>query len=776
MKNLCSFRQSAILRMVFLLCAFVPLQSFGQWHSQPCGVPGVNAVGTDSSGRRVILSTNSAGMWRSQSGGSQWEPISTRIMPSPFYCESIQPLDARADTVILTLGSNDSLSQVWYTFNGGSDWTHLPDNMVNGNTGDYLIIRRNHHNEWIHAYQSGVHRSDDYGQTWQTLPFLNDHLPTQFTGLYEDPDRDSTLFLTGYFRLVQTGDSVVGIARSTDLGESWQPLSGVHQGMAGTQGVVNRMIRLSNQTLLASVSCFDCTPMGSLMQSTDNGTTWTLAGTGLPESFWPASVIEDRQQPGTLLVAGQNVYGLFRSLDYGLSWIRCQSDLPQQVGYMRGLTQNPFSGKISVCIPGWGVYTSLNHGESWQEMQLPVLGQTGQFGEVNSSVFMLSDGGRQFRLDGVDGQWQEIEMPWAQDTLTFVQPIYAHSGDTLVSGLWKQGFLQRSSSFQIIYSNNNGLSWAMLPFSWTPISSVYSYHRGTISRLLYTAYNDDRHDRLCMSQDLGRQWISTLLSIATARSFLQNDSMIYMSTVDWDVPAYSIYRWMAPVGSAQNLNYPGIYSADIRPSVLIGDELIVCGVDHCYHWRQGEWDSRGTVPDVEDLNYMIAVPTAGRTWLFGLGLSENHAWLSPDTGRTWQLRDISHPIDGQWFGFTGLAWSEEQQRIWAISGAGTCYLEPSDLGTDGPLHFNPVDFTVLSCYPNPFNSSTRISFDLERPAQASIKLYDLQGRLVRTLTDGLRSAGTHDLLLDGADLASGTYFLRLDTGKIQRSHKLLLLR
>ncbi len=60
-------------------------------------------------------------------------------------------------------------------------------------------------------------------------------------------------------------------------------------------------------------------------------------------------------------------------------------------------------------------------------------------------------------------------------------------------------------------------------------------------------------------------------------------------------------------------------------------------------------------------------------------------------------------------------------------------------------------------YPNPFNPTTSIPLDLEAPARVAVKVYDLRGRLVRTLTDRVLPAGRTVLPFDGTDLASGAY-------------------
>jgi len=82
----------------------------------------------------------------------------------------------------------------------------------------------------------------------------------------------------------------------------------------------------------------------------------------------------------------------------------------------------------------------------------------------------------------------------------------------------------------------------------------------------------------------------------------------------------------------------------------------------------------------------------------------------------------------------------------------------------------------LSAYPNPFNPGTRLSFLLNRAQTVKMIVFDVTGRVVQTLTDAHYAAGTHELKFDGASLASGLYFARLETLHNTITAKLILLK
>jgi hypothetical protein len=102
-------------------------------------------------------------------------------------------------------------------------------------------------------------------------------------------------------------------------------------------------------------------------------------------------------------------------------------------------------------------------------------------------------------------------------------------------------------------------------------------------------------------------------------------------------------------------------------------------------------------------------------------------------------------------------------------------LAPESLQVAGSPIPHPSSF-ILSVYPNPFNPSTEIVYDLPAPARVSLRVFDLLGREVRVLVDGFAEAGTHRVMFDGRGLASGIYVCRLQAGTRVESRKLVLLK
>lgn len=88
----------------------------------------------------------------------------------------------------------------------------------------------------------------------------------------------------------------------------------------------------------------------------------------------------------------------------------------------------------------------------------------------------------------------------------------------------------------------------------------------------------------------------------------------------------------------------------------------------------------------------------------------------------------------------------------------------------------PQKYTLCPAYPNPFNLSTRISFELPETAEVNLTVYNIAGGVVATLIDRKLSAGTHHCTFHASGLASGIYFCRLKTAHFTASGKIILLK
>jgi len=99
----------------------------------------------------------------------------------------------------------------------------------------------------------------------------------------------------------------------------------------------------------------------------------------------------------------------------------------------------------------------------------------------------------------------------------------------------------------------------------------------------------------------------------------------------------------------------------------------------------------------------------------------------------------------------------------------------------GGTKTQPEDFKVHQNYPNPFNPETTIPFYLTHLAKVSMKIYDVQGKLIRTLKKGKAyGSGSHTVSWDGTNergnrVGSGTYIFRMTAGRFYKTKKMIFL-
>ena len=88
----------------------------------------------------------------------------------------------------------------------------------------------------------------------------------------------------------------------------------------------------------------------------------------------------------------------------------------------------------------------------------------------------------------------------------------------------------------------------------------------------------------------------------------------------------------------------------------------------------------------------------------------------------------------------------------------------------------PHAFALYSNYPNPFNPSTTIVYQLDQSRHVTLSIHDIQGRMVETLIDDFQNSGIYKIKFDGRHLPSGVYIYHLSTPTQFSSRKMVLVQ
>jgi subtilisin-like proprotein convertase family protein len=94
-----------------------------------------------------------------------------------------------------------------------------------------------------------------------------------------------------------------------------------------------------------------------------------------------------------------------------------------------------------------------------------------------------------------------------------------------------------------------------------------------------------------------------------------------------------------------------------------------------------------------------------------------------------------------------------------------------------PLSGNiPGRFRLYQNYPNPFNPATTIKFDIAKNSEVKIRIYDILGREVNTLVNEFKNAGAYEVKFDASNMASGTYFYKIEASDFVDIKKMVLIK
>ena len=93
----------------------------------------------------------------------------------------------------------------------------------------------------------------------------------------------------------------------------------------------------------------------------------------------------------------------------------------------------------------------------------------------------------------------------------------------------------------------------------------------------------------------------------------------------------------------------------------------------------------------------------------------------------------------------------------------------------------PMSYELMQNYPNPFNPSTSIGFSLPQDGHVTINIYDMTGRLVSTLVNGVLDEGAHVIDWNGYDnsgemVSAGVYIYSLESSDMMMTKKMIFLK
>ncbi len=725
-------------------------------------VPGTGAADTVYVGT-YAWENDGGGVWMSTDGGATWTARNGGPDGIPPYREVSRLEIDPADHGHILAGSYGGIHQ---SFDGGVSWTYIPVGGIPSRVAGLLLDAANPANYLVDLRTDGLFRSTDQGGSWVEKISL-----ASGGNIVQHPVQPDIIFT-----VIQSQIYV-----SEDSGDTWEERAGLPAASIA--------IRPSPPyDLVAATS-------DGVFRSTDGGFTWQPAGPGSP--------VARTIMAGTdsLLIAAGNG-GLFRSTDDGFSWEELDPVF-RSAGVSEIVSDPGVPGRIWVAASVTGVYRSDDDGASWQHLTvgadtaevislaIPAWDPSTLFAGSASHIGRTGDLGETWKTHA-GGDISGVQV---YEKLAF-HPLDSSLVLTGQESLLMQGVIQRSTdggrSWTIVLAGASDSFFSDVVFHPARPGTAFTFLDGT---------SGDQN--VCSrSTDSGLTWedmdvLDYITGVMFAfdpfdadRIFLAgantSGGAVVLRTTDGSA------SWQAadeglPEGAAVAALGPSPAGRNVWYLALEGSEGPV------YRSTDGgsSWSPAGTICaggcGVRD---MIAHPR-DRDALYAV--TDSGVFLSRDGGESWEedndgidpAADFSSIvvdstvrnklIVGGGYGWEGSPWLYERD------------LDPVGVEEPGggPDRGVPAAFSLSQNYPNPFNPQTTIPFDVPggrgKKQEVLVRIYDLRGRLVKTLVDRELEPGSHRVVWDGRDyrgrrVASGVYFTTLKSGGETFVRKMVVLR
>jgi len=345
------------------------------------------------------------------------------------------------------------------------------------------------------------------------------------------------------------------------------------------------------------------------------------------------------------------------------------------------------------------------------------------------------NGGRMFLTTSDGTNWTQIGS--ADNSIDILSIVMLDSG--MLAGTWN-GFFQ---------STDNGTTWSAFTTTGIPAETAI-WSIVMINTTLYAGTTG----AIYTSTDNGNTWTSISSGIAAnARitSIVASGDNIFAGSA-----SNGVFKSTNSGTSWTTIN-SNLTDTHISQLVVLDNKLFAVTLTGVFI-SDNSGTSWAANPSVVAVNKQLIA-----------GTDDNGAYVSVDNGVTWTSFSSGMPADTR---IWSLAVSSD--RLFAGTSSGIW-------GTSSPTEVKvergvPLTFSLKQNYPNPFNPSTNISFSIPSKSFVSLKIYDRFGREVATIFSEEISAGYYTRKWNAANISSGIYFYRLQSGSYTETKKLILLR
>jgi len=715
---------------------------------------GSSTIGTvnvqTAGGTQFNVSATSEGMYIKNSETSDIDYVKIYSPPSGAH---IQRIDVKIDTigpfniprnrqralVLLNDGTVLIFDFTNYSTSRGAAITNLGKPDLGGlvSTWDRVL------GDAIYLLGPSVYVSRDTGKTWQidTAGFGS--------GVYA---RGLVLDSSEYVYAATTG----GLFKQSPDSSMWYRVASLSSPASLQTVFIDRLNRI-----------FVVGTGGGVFLSTDGGSTWNpdTAGIGL---LTLSNFGDDRL--GNIYASGGSGT-IYKSAGGTGAWTRVDA------GILATTVNPPIINAITgdsvvVAATSFGVFVTPDQGNTWFEANGGI--QAANFyGFVKNSpnrIFVSTDLGIYYN-DAGDTVWHKC---FPSAGYLGALPIYKDSSERLYTVV--PNTIPGSAAMGPIYkSTDNGMTWNpdTMNISSTTGQIFFVDERG--GEHIGSSHVGSNFYGYAYAQDSSGNWIPDTMGLPTG-------SFSYISSFGTDraglifvsgtFPGSPRVLHRAITGGAWTVDTVGLPSGVARFYVMkYGEAGNVFGTNYqqLYRHNAGAWTQ---VPLPSSSIFKFTVDKSGtifivNTALVGNLLADVGLSMSTNNGASWTvLTDDTVQVD--------VLHSRGDTSYALLQNGGLYALTKNGVVagvSDQQKSLLPSVYKLFQSYPNPFNPTATIQYSLATQSRVSLKVYNLLGQLVATLTDGIEEAGYKSVHWNANNFSSGVYFYRIEATSINDRSK-----
>ncbi len=604
---------------------------------------------------------------------------------------------------------------------------HVADAIIDDHYTLFALLRSIQTTSDTGAVIGGLFRSDNSGETWTditaNLPLIHesDSMFYDYASFDIDPNNPNNLYIASRSVRGSAGSKLYRIhngANDWELVPNWSNVGWMSDNWLREPSITDIAISSFSSGLVSVCG-------SGVIQSPDAGETWQQncstpvgeAWQGNSLEMLHAEAIAFHPNDPDIVYAGYDEFGLFRSEDNGLSFIRLDSTQNPALGTLQELDAVK---DIMVDPDNGDLYISRWQGSSW-------LQQSG-------GIVFSSDGGNSIRSISYG-------LPSGRCDLILDKNSGTPGSRTLYAAIYEWGMYK---------SINSGVSWEAINTGLgANARNVWEIAIDPDdSSTLFLGINSHCNDMdgLYKSIDGGASWMQQLsFPVGDVLAIQIDESGTIWGSVTND------YDWS---------NSGGLYQS----------------TDGGISWIQMHNHSRIIDIEVHPIDQNTILATGQPMNMIGGDAPE--LLLSISGGAEWQ--DISLGIQNGAFSFAHFNPHRPDQIYVGTRGGGIWRHDDMFTGTRIENEA-PQTFNLDQNFPNPFNPSTNIHYELSTESNVSLWIYDVRGRIIQTLVSDYQPAGRYDVVwnaeaADGNSIGAGVYFVRLTAGLESQTIKMLHLK